>query len=115
MSKSSTTTTPVVTPTKQEKAKAFKATHPAPDLGAKKGRRAVQVIGANPPTETSAKKGPLANLSPKEREEQVSELLDDLRNEKDPDQKKRIRRALRARGHYGGLGSKGAAKPDAEA
>lgn len=37
--------------------------------------------------------------------EQVKDLLDELRAATDPDEKKRIRRKLRARGHRGGLGA----------
>lgn len=47
--------------------------------------------------------------------EQVADLLDELRGTTDPDEKKRIRRKLRARGHRGGLngapGKKAKGKP----
>jgi hypothetical protein len=37
------------------------------------------------------------------KEQQIADLLDELRGTTDPDEKKRIRRKLRARGHRGGL------------
>ena len=40
----------------------------------------------------------------------VDELLDELRNTTDANLKKAIRRKLRAQGHFGGLGLRGASK-----
>ena len=43
-------------------------------------------------------------LTPIEIEEEVTGLLEDLQSADSTDEKKRIRRALRTRGHRGGLG-----------
>ena len=63
-----------------------KVTHP--NRKGKKGRRS---IGELPKEEVKA---------------EIVEFLDDLRKATDPDDKKRIRRSLRRRGHRGGLGEK---------
>lgn len=90
-------TAPVVTPTKQQALKTAKANKPRPNLHVKtKGKRA---------TPTPPKRGKLiVTLSPSELKAEIRELLDDLKSSKDPDEKKRIRRSLRVRGHRGGLG-----------
>jgi hypothetical protein len=48
----------------------------------------------------------IADKSAKEIKHEVQILLDELRSAKTTDDKKRIRRALRARGHVGGLGGR---------
>lgn len=64
-------------------------------------------------------KGKKGKAPPKEetpgKEEQVADLLEELRNATDGDDKKRIRRKLRARGHYGGLGERTGPKPTTKA
>ncbi len=53
--------------------------------------------------------------TPAELKEEIKDLLSDLEGSTDPDEKKRIRRALRVRGHRGGLGEKKLiTMPDAE-
>lgn len=49
----------------------------------------------------------------KEVKAQIDALLEKLKVEVDANNKKKIRRALRARGHWGGLGGRGAAKEPA--
>jgi hypothetical protein len=49
----------------------------------------------------------LANMSETQKKEEIEELLADLAKSTDVEEKKRIRRNLRARGHYGGLSSNG--------
>lgn len=48
----------------------------------------------------------ISDKSQKEVKAEVRDLLDELRTAKTTDDKKRIRRALRARGHVGGLGGR---------
>lgn len=48
----------------------------------------------------------ITERSKSEVRSEVKELLVDLHEAEDPDDKKRIRRALRRRGHTGGLGVK---------
>lgn len=67
------------------------------------------------PTETiKSKTGKGPGKAPKEetpdKSEQIEDLLEELRAATDPDDKKKIRRKLRARGHYGGLGERVTAK-----
>lgn len=54
-------------------------------------------------TAKNAGRRALNEMTPTEIKNEIAELLDDLRNATNADDKKRIRGALRRRGHTGGL------------
>lgn len=93
--------------------------------GTNKGKRAVsngskgdgksEGVKKKEEPEKRGRKSLTASLSAKEKQEQIDDLLDELRKSTDPDDKKRIRRALRARGHRGGLSAEREAKKAKEA
>ena len=92
-------TAPVVTPTKSQALKSAKASKAKPNLQVK-GKRAVK----SAPTVRKFGRGKLIDtLKPDELKAEIREFLDDLKASSDPEEKKRIRRALRLRGHHGGL------------
>jgi hypothetical protein len=68
------------------------------------GQSAVKQYPIVPPKPTRGRKKLSESLSPKEIKQEIKDLLRDLEVSTDPDEKKRIRRALRLRGHWGGLG-----------
>lgn len=57
----------------------------------------------NPPAGRGRKKL-VDTMTAEEIKQEVKEFLNDLAASSDPEEKKRIRRALRLRGHFGGLG-----------
>jgi hypothetical protein len=97
-----TLTAPVVEPTKQQRLVTAKASKAKPNLHVN-GKRAKGKAPAKPAPKP--KRGKLIDtLSPSELKHEISVLLNDLKASKDGEEKKRIRRALRIRGHMGGLG-----------
>lgn len=95
----------------EKKSKALKVTN--------KGKRAITktVVVETPPADDVEVKGkpiPLPRApgaqkivdtkSPEAVKKEIDELLDQLRACEDKNRKKAIRRSLRTRGHYGGLG-----------
>lgn len=99
MTETLTTPEPVVTPTKREALKTAKAAKPRPNLHVKPNGKRAKAKHLPP------KRGKLIEtLSPSELKAEIIQLLDDLEASNDPEEKKRIRRSLRVRGHVGGLG-----------
>lgn len=69
----------------------------------KKGKRAVTKTVVEIPNDPGAPKL-IEKLTDKEKAKQIADLLDELRACTVKNEKKRIRRKLRSRGHFGGLG-----------
>jgi len=102
---------PVVIPTSREKAKAVVKVKQKPDLRVsprlaeatqpKGGKRAKKLI--TPPEDKRGRMSLISSLPEKELKAQVADLLGQLKKTIDGDEKKKIRRALRVRGHVGGL------------
>lgn len=94
----------------------------AEDTGRKMGKRATtgvqakgkgKLINLPPEPKKRGRQSIKASMTPAEIAAEVKELLTDLRAAKDVDEKKRIRRALRLRGHRGGLGKAAPSTPKA--
>lgn len=99
-----TTTEPEKVGSKKGKRATFAKPIPQPTAGTKgKVKKQYPATEAQPPRGRRKLKDA---LSPREIQAEVDELLGELRATQDPEEKKRIRRALRHRGHFGGLGEK---------
>lgn len=90
--------------TRDQRIQAVKDRLVKPDLMVN-GDRAVEPPTPAPSRAASkvGRKSLVESLSPEELDEQIQGLLAELRASSDPDDQKRIRRALRLRGHRGGL------------
>jgi Ni,Fe-hydrogenase III large subunit len=93
----STATAAVVTPNKSMALKTAKRAKAKPDLTTK-GVKAVVTTKARGRVSTRE------SMTPTELRESIKELLRDLADSTDAEEKKNIRRKLRLRGHVGGLG-----------
>ncbi len=80
--------------------------------GDKKGKKGDHNEATNAPAATTAtqpeekkrgRKSLIESMTPSEIAKEIDELLATLAKSKDLDEKKRVRRALRLRGHRGGL------------
>lgn len=105
-----TGTAPVVMPSKSDKLNAIRAAKGRLDV--KRGTivAPTPAKAATTPSPATAEpkrgaKSIVATKSPTEIKAEVEMLLEDLKTEKDPEEKKKIRRKLRLRGHKGGLGA----------
>jgi hypothetical protein len=94
-------TTPAKTPVAAD-AKAAPAPIAAPTVKGKRAAKPAPVVAEAP--KKRGRKSLAETLTPAEIKGEIDELLSDLRKSTDTDEKKRLRRALRLRGHLGGLG-----------